>query len=387
MKKALLLFFFTAIFPVQLSTLKGQYYDSTRDSSAASFVDSVAQSVGPLKFRDVPRTYAFPLARTLGEIDRNSITPDAFVSHVIEAAQVRTRFYPEINSVNFNTYLLPFRIRAEDCSNVGWRKTLRDTLEPQILGVATPAEAAAKVLAWCKKRIHLIQEDRCYRLGLKGDMDPLSTLKSGYASEVDLSIFAIAALRSVGVASRLVTAPAIAGEMGGKVWIEYRTQKGWTAWVPSAPDGVDGKQYLLQQFGGRFGLILANPPEPINITASYVPVAHLEVTLNNLNPQERPGWNLLVAGKDQLYPITGRNIYVQMSDSLDVGSGSYVLVAGDHTICGVKSITLKAGESGSYTLDSSEKGSQEFEISGASYAAGADAVEMNPSATRNPALW
>lgn len=373
---------------VAVERLHAQFYDSTRDSSASVYVNSVARSVGPDKFQGISRTQAFALAKTLGELDRNILTPEAFVEHIREAEEVRDRFYPDISALNFRTYLLPIRIRTEICPPNGWRKMLRDKLEPQITGVIDPGRAASTVLAWCNSKVRLTDGDRCYRLGLKGDLDPLTTLKGGYGSEVDMTILAVAALRSVGVAARLVEAPALANESGGKVWLEYRSSSGWNAWVPSAPTGTDGKRYLLQQFGDKFSLILANPEEPINITSDYIRTAHIEVALSNLNPQERPGWNLLVAGRNQLSPITGRNIYVRMSDSLDVGPGTYVLVAGDHTICGIKPLTLKAGESGSYTLDSTQKGSQAFNILDVSSASitGGDS-EMNSAMIHNPGLW
>jgi hypothetical protein len=360
-----------------------------RRTAAPAFVDRVADSVGQDRFAKVDRIHAFELAKTLGQLDRATLTPAAFVEHIEQAEQVHYRFYPEISAVNFRTYLLPIRIRSENCTSAGWRKSLRNMVEPQIAGLTTPAPVALKVLAWCKSNIQLTDDDRCYRLGLKGDLDPLSTLRGGVGSEVDLSILAVAALRSVGVAARLITAPMIAGEAGGKVWIEYRTEKGWNAWIPGAPAGIDAKQYLLREFGNRFALILANPEEPINITSTYIPVAHIEVTLNNMQLNQKPGWNLLLRSKSQLSPITGKNIYIRMSDTLDVGPGDYIIVAGDRTVGGIKPISIQAGESGSYVLDPTQKGIQTFNIDDASNASAPSvAVTMlNTAIAHDPALW
>jgi hypothetical protein len=135
-------------------------------------------------------------------------------------------------------------------------------------------------------------------------------------------------------------------------------------------------------------LILANPDEPINITSTYIPVAHVNVTLNNMNARGRPGWNLLVADKNQLSPVTGRNLYLRMSDSLDVGPGDYIIVAGDRTVGGVKPISIHAGESGSYVLDSANKGTQTFAIDMASTSDAPSGVSsMNAATALDPGLW
>jgi len=336
--------------------IRAQYYDFSVESSAADFVDFVKQSVGDEKFSKIPRIYAFTLAKTLGQLDRNTLTPEAFIEHIEQAEQVRNR-----------------------------------KLEPEIAGVTDPGQAAIKVLAWCKSKVKLTDEDACYPLGLKGDLDPITTLRSGYGSEIDLSILAIAALRSVGVASRMVYTHVIAGENGGKVWVEYRTTKGWNAWVASAPDGTDGKQYLLSLFSGHFTLILANPEQPINITSSYIPVSYLDVAIDNADPKNRLGWNLLVSGKNQLYPITGRDIYEKLPNSIEVGAGDYVISAGDRVnSAALQPISLKAGQYGSYVLDMA-KGTQTFDLADAPPASGAttsaNIQEMDPSAVHNPDLW
>jgi hypothetical protein len=385
-----LLIFYSIMLGLSCIPGEAQYYDSTTDTEAATFVDSVEQSVGSDHFQKISRIYAFMLAKTLGQLDRNILTPAAFVEHVEQAEQVRTRFYQEINTVNFRTYLLPYRIRSENCTADGWRKVIRDKLTPMIIGISDPKAAALTVLTWCKAKVRMSEEDRCYPLGLKGDLDPLTTLDGGVGSEIDLSILAVAALRSVGVAARLVTAPVIAGEAGGKVWVEYRSEGKWNTWVASAPDRVDGKQYLLDQFRGRFGLILANPEEPINITSTYVAVAHLDVTLSNVEAENRPGWNLLVFGKNQLSPITGRNIYTRLSDNIAIGPGNYLIVAGDriHESM-IMPISINEGEYGSYVMDISKKGAQSFTIAQTppigSY--DNDTQEMDTAITINPSMW
>ncbi len=140
------------------------------------------------------------------------------------------------------------------------------------------------------------------------------------------------------------------------------------------------------------GLLLTHTPPAVPSVSVVVVPAHIDVTLLNVEAQNRPGWNLLVTGRDQLYPITGRNIYLRLADSLELGPGDYMIVAGDrlHT-CLIKPISIKAGEYGSYIMDLSKKGTQSFDIAdAASRSAGAssdDIQEMNPAVIRNPAMW
>jgi hypothetical protein len=373
--------------------VRGQYYDWKTDLGAADYIDSVEQTVGAERFDKISRTHAFMLAKTLGQIDRSMLRPEAFVEHVEMADEVRGRFYNSLNTVNYRTYLLPIRIRSELLPSQGWRKVLRDQLDPLVAKhLSNVDEAATVVLAWCNGKVKMLDQEPCYPLGLKGDLDPITTLRGGYGSEIDISILAVAALRSVGIAARIVFAPVIAQENGGKVWIEYRSQNEWKPWVASAPAGADGKQYLLSQFGGRFTMILANPDQPINITASYVSVAHVHVTLDDFDPEDRPGWNLLVKGSQKLSPVTGRNIYMYLPSDVEVGAGDYLLVAGDRAhLTAIEPISLKPGQSGSYELDGKDAGTQSFEVldqpnAPAALASGND-QEMDPSTVRNPAMW
>ena len=121
-------YFILTVLMISLAWLpaKAQYYDFSVESSAADFVDSVKQSVGDERFSAIPRIYAFTLAKTLGQLDRNILTPAAFVEHIEQAEAVHNRFYPDIKTVNYRTYVLPIRIRSECLTQTGWRKSLRD---------------------------------------------------------------------------------------------------------------------------------------------------------------------------------------------------------------------------------------------------------------------
>lgn len=125
------------------------------------------------------------------------------------------------------------------------------------------------MFAWIRREVKLFGETRTYPLNLKGDLDPLTTLRGGRGTETDVAILAVAALRSVGIAARIVYAPVIANENGGKVWLEYRDRNEWKPWAPSAPPQVDTKRWLNRQFGNQWAYILADPQYPVNITPSY----------------------------------------------------------------------------------------------------------------------
>ena len=69
-------------------------------------------------------------------------------------------------------------------------------------------DCAKQVFQWMTGHLVLTGSKSAYRLPMRGDLDPLTVLKGGRGSEIDLTIFGVAALRSCGVAARLVWAAA-----------------------------------------------------------------------------------------------------------------------------------------------------------------------------------
>lgn len=342
-------------------TARGQFYDFTARGAAEDYLHQVTEKVGESVLEKFPRADALYLAGTLGQIDRLTVSPETFMEHLEGGRKTRNRFYADIPDTAFREYILALRIRSEMTSRAGWRKRLGGELAPLIGDETDVNKVANIVFAWIQGKVKLTGETRTYPLNLKGDLDPLSTLRGGRGSETDTAILAVAALRSAGIGSRIVYAPVIANEKGGKVWVEYRESKAWRAWVPSAPAGVDGKAWLNREFAGEWACILANPPQPVNITNAYVPSVPLWLCPHPLSTEKFDGSAMVVCG-GRLQPVMGRDIYNLEPEHAGIGlrAGAYVIVSGDHaTLGGIKPVTLSADAPGWYGMDFETK-RQEF---------------------------
>ncbi len=366
-----------AVWIVPHTELEAQYVDSTAQTESQAYLDKVRSELGAGALQSIPERHVRFLAQSMGRLDRLTVPPPVFMEHLRFAEGVRARFYTDIPEDAFCSYILSFRIREELSSHAAWRGLLKTELDPVLAVEKDPAAAAGKIFDWMSGKIKLYGKPRSYPLNLKGDLDPLSTLKGGYGCETDAAILAVAALRSAGIASRIVYAPVLANEDGGKVWVEYRTRDGWMPWVPSlALDALDTsvqgiskikavlhRDWLKKEFAGRFGYVLANPQRPANITPAYTPVASIWMVPKPLD-KEPFNCTLMLWCRGRLQPLMGRDIYNLEPDNsaAGVGAGKYVIVAGDIKSVGtLKQIQLNAGQTAWYVMDF-EKGEAQFQI-------------------------
>jgi hypothetical protein len=331
----------------------GQYYDSTVQSSAEDYLTRVNERLGEAALNKVPRADALYLAGTFGQLDRFTIPPEVFIQHIELAGAMRNRFYPNIPDEAFRQYVLELRIRSEFTSRAGWRQPLHSELTPLIGNEKDISKAAGTVFSWIQSKVKLVGQPRTYRLNLKGDLDPLTTLRGRRGTETDVAILGVACLRSIGIAARIVYAPVIANENGGKVWLEYRDDKDWQTWAPSAPPGVACKEWLKREFAGKWAYILANPADPVNITSSYAPVTPLWLCPHPLTMDKFDGM-AMVFSDGRLQPISGRDIYNIEPENANagIGLGDYIIVTGDKaSYGGIKPIRLRGEAPGWYQMD------------------------------------
>ena len=200
------------------------YYDfKTFDQDKAyKFLDVVEAAVGTEDFEKVPYEQAFAVALPLGSIDHSYLTPQTFMSHVRRTQVARKRFYRDkpLTDDEVKSDLLAFRIRYESTAKADWMEQVAKQFEPVTAKAKTADEAAKAIFAWMSGHLELTEKLLGYKLPQRGDLDPLTVLKGGRGSEIDLSICGVAALRASGVVARIVWAPALRGEVGGKVWLE-----------------------------------------------------------------------------------------------------------------------------------------------------------------------
>jgi len=152
--------------------------------------------------------------------DLRDIKADLIVEHVEYSylARETLRWGSQINDQFFFRYVLPYRIWAEPIER--WRKSLYDELYPLVRRINTPIEAAMEINRWAASKAHFEDIPVTYK-------GPLHTMADGYGDCIDLSVFFVAACRSVGIPARGVFSPWMPlGHDGTHMWTEV-WDKGW----------------------------------------------------------------------------------------------------------------------------------------------------------------
>lgn len=309
----------------------GDFYDpivNDREKLYA-YVDSIETALGTPVFESLPYDRVLRLAATMGLIDREAVSPNAFLLHLQHVGTVENRFYREepLTDQDVQAYLMPLRIRYEASSRPEWRQRLA----VQFKVIATPATTAdacaCGVLGWVAKNLRLTNLNVAYRLPIRGDLDPLTVLKGGRGTEIDLAIFGVAALRSCGVLARLVWAPALRNEVGGKIWLEYRSEHGaWVPWVPSFGAPTEHRARIRRELGAKIALVMASPDAPVEITGDYVETVKVQIRAGDSTEVA-----LMMIGSDGLMPIRGTSLeYAQNERIAKVGKGPLIVASTSH---------------------------------------------------------
>ena len=298
--------------------LRAQFTDSYASTETGQYVEELKKHLGATDADDDSFWWdAEYLARTFSRTDRLNIPLETVIHHIRLAQSARNRFYPFIPVRAYQDYLLALRIRYERTAHPNWRQVLHEKLNPLTGNNADVDQAAGTVFRWIRENVRLEDEGDTYPIGFKGDLDPLTTLRGRAGTEIDLAILGVAALRSVGIAARLVWASAIANEKGGKVWLEYRSKENWIPWAPSAPADSDHLEWLQKRFGKNFSTVVTNVRQPTNITPRYVLTLPIWFCSEPLTPEFE--MNLCVLGSECLSPVTGKDLMNDLPTNLDYG--------------------------------------------------------------------
>lgn len=305
------------------------FYDPMVNDRAKIFeyLDGVENAVGLETFESVPTGRVQEFAKTLGPIDRKAMLPSEFIGRLRHLGTVEKRFYREkpLSEEDVLAYLMPLRIRYEATSHPEWPERLAVHFK-DVASKATTADACAKgILGWVARHLVLTDPEPTYRLPMRGDLDPLTVLKGGRGSEIDLAIFGVAALRSCGVAARLVWAPALRNEVGGKVWLEYQSESGtWVSWVPSYGAPADHLARMRRELGPKIVLVLASPDAPVEITGNYVETVQIHVRTGREDAEVA----FMVVGSEGLMPIRGTATeYAKNEREAVVGRGPLIVAS------------------------------------------------------------
>ena len=337
---------------------------------AFQYLDHVENAVGFEQFDSVSPSLCSRLALTLGRLDRDWLTPEAFIQHVRQVEAARSRFYKKkkLTEDEVAAYLLPYRIRYELTSKPGWLSTLARHFAPVASDATAADEAALAILAWISAHVKLLDPAVSYPMPQRGDLDPLSVLKGGYGNELDCAIFGVAALRASGVAARFVWVPTLRGGKGGKAWLEYLNEAGnWVPWVPSFESVADHAAEIRKRIGPGILFVMARPEAPIEITNSYVDTVEIIVDSSEKNLEVQ----FLALGEDRLMPARGQE-NMRNERRASIGRGSVVIAAS----FGMRSFALLPVECG----PDQDRIHIKAEAGGLALAAAADSpTALNPS--------
>lgn len=294
---------------------------------AYRYLDEVENAVGRETLDTIPYELALQLALTLGNIDKYNLDAQGFVAHAKAVCVARGRFYRKkpLGNEMVVSYLLPYRIRYESTSKPAWFATLSKRFQPVTAKATNADEAARLVLDWMATQLELSSSARSYKLVSRGELDPLTVLKGGRGSELDLAVFGVAALRAAGVAARFVWAPALRGEAGGKAWLEYYGEDGvWLPWVPSFGSKADHTAMLRETLGGKIVFVMARPEAPVEVTDSYVETVELSFDTH----RQEVALSVMVAGNHELLPALGSEMPPNHSErTIRIGRGPAIIAA------------------------------------------------------------
>jgi hypothetical protein len=344
--------------------LHGQFTDSYASTEAGQYVEALSKHLNQAEFNDDFKRDADYLAQTFSRTDRLNIPPELVIKHIRLAQSVRSKFYPFIPSRAYQEYLLALRIRYERTPHSNWRQVLHEKLSPLTKDITDIDLAANRVFLWIHENVQLENEGDTYPVGFKGDLDPLTTLRGKAGTEIDIAILGVAALRSVGIASRIVMAPAIANEKGGKVWLEYRSKDGWIPWVPSNLTDANHMVWLKKQFGKNFTIVVTNSKNPTNITPRYCGVISMWICPDP--PTIENPTDIVALGENKLLPLMGKDLSNQLPENMDYGLAPqfYMITSGirDKLIGYKYTINNSLNETSWYTFSLTKK-QQYFENS------------------------
>lgn len=294
-------------------------------------LDEVEAAVGPEAFEKVRFDYLLELVKEFGIIDHFNISPEALIEHTKLTEKEAGNFYQgsSLSDELVKRYLLPFRIRYESSAQPRWRQRLNEVFTPIVKESKSADEAAGLICAWMNESFTILKPATSYPLSIRGDLDPITVLRGKHGREIDLAIFGVAAFRSIGIPARLVWAPALRDEIGGKVWLEYLSEKKeWQTWVPSFRESKNHRLKLIKDYGEKIVFLFANPRSPIEVTQSYVEVVDLHIQSSG----EDVHCGILVKGSEDLHLSRDSSLLDQQPASSNfffrVGRGEIILSVG-----------------------------------------------------------
>lgn len=243
----------------------------------------------------------------------------------------------EIPEAVFRHFVLPVRGSNEslDSSRMVFYRELRE----RVLKCATMEEAALEVNHWC-------HEKAIYKPTNARTCAPLTMLTTAYGRCGEESVFALAALRSVGIPARQVYTPRWAHCDDNHAWIEVWVDGKWKylgacepeprldiAWF-TAP--VRRGLFMLARVFGKYvsdeevASVNANGTV-VNVTGNYTDVQKMTVNVRDVEGKPVPGAKVefRIYNYGEYYPVASFTADREGAACLTGGSGDWIVWATD----------------------------------------------------------
>ncbi len=146
--------------------------------------------------------------------------PADLLDDLLSALETRTRFSwcSELSEQEFRRYVLPVRVSNEPIQR--YRRRLMGELSEQVKSCSTAESAALEVNLWLGQRVTFKPTDR-------REQGVNTTLACGFGRCGEETILASAALRSIGIAARMVYVPYWAHQNDNHAWVEVKIGDRW----------------------------------------------------------------------------------------------------------------------------------------------------------------
>ncbi|HEY3296496.1 MAG TPA: transglutaminase domain-containing protein [bacterium] len=169
--------------------------------------------------------------------DLAAMDGQALLDNVRLARQARREFPwgSQIDDNLFRSFVLPHRVSQEPYVT-GWRDQFLYELQPRLKNMSM-TQAALEVNHWCHEKV-------TYKPSDSRDQDPLTTIRAGLGRCEEEMIFAIDALRSVGIPARQCYTPFWAHTDDNHAWTEVWADGKWHYFGACEPEPVLDKGWF-----------------------------------------------------------------------------------------------------------------------------------------------
>jgi hypothetical protein len=339
-----------------------------------AMLDSSMASQASFKARNAEEKEAMEFLLAYSPLnDVVTMGPDYFMANVRQAFVARDSMAwgDSIPEYIFRYYVMPVRVNNESLDN--FRTDYYDTLSRRVAGM-TMQQAALEINHWCHEHVNYQPTDG-------RTASPEAIMKRTYGRCGEETVFAIAALRTVGIPARQVYTPRWAHCDDNHAWVEVWADGEWhylgacepapkldEAWFTyPASRGLYMEVKVFGRYFGEEDIVGQDPIiARINCTANYAPVSRPTVHVVDASGKPVPGASVAfkVYNYSELYTVFNATCDSEGKCSLAMGRGDRFVWASDPASGTFGFVKAGASDTSAVTviLSSKDAVSEKFEI-------------------------